>query len=103
MATIVSFKRVSTYGPSLIFSFPNGDICRVVSLNNGVMVIEPFCGCDIYSLAKEIAGCFEKDSNFYGLKAIEFDFNGAYVSVNAKNANPQKIIQIWKAKMEENK
>ena len=37
------------------------------------------------------------------MKAIEFEFNGAYVSVTAKNATPEKIVQLWNEKMEENR
>ena len=67
------------------------------------MVIESSVFCTIDSLAKNVAGCFEEGSNFNGLKAIEFEFNGAYVSVTAKNADPDKIVQLWNEKMEENR
>ncbi len=103
MATQVRFEDVFSCDGSLWFRFDDGEAFSVKSLNNGVMVIEAICGCNIHSFAKNVAGCFEEDSNFNGLKAIEFEFNGAYVSVTAKNANPEKIVQLWNKKMEENR
>lgn len=103
MATQVRFEEVFSNDGSLWFRFDDGEAFSVLSLNNGVMVIEPICGCTINSFAKNVAGCFEEGSNFNGLKAIEFEFNGAYVSVNAKNAEPGKIVQLWHEKMEENR
>lgn len=103
MATQVSFKDVFSCDGSLCFRFDDGEAFSVKSLNNGIMVIDPICGCTIHSFAKNVAGCFEEGSNFNGLKAIEFEFNGAYVSVTAKNATPEKIVQLWNEKMEENR
>ncbi len=101
MATRVEFQEIFHDG-SLWFKFGNGEAFSVNSLNKGVMVISPMQYCRIESIAKNIAGCFEKGSNFYGLKAIEFEHRGAYVSVNAKNADPDKIVKLWRAKMLEN-
>lgn len=101
MATQVRFEDVFSYDGSLWFRFGDGEAFGVKSLNAGVMVIEPICGSTIYSFAKNVAGCFEEGSNFNGLKAIEFEFNEAYVSVTAKNADPDKIVQLWNEKMEE--
>lgn len=103
MATQVNFKEVFSYDGSLQFRFDTGEFFSVRSLNNGVMVISPHCGCDIDSFANNVAGCFEEGSNFNGLKAIEFEFNGAHVSVTKKNATPEKIVQLWNEKMEENR
>ena len=103
MATQVRFEDVSSYDGSLCFRFGDGEAFRVKSLKEGIMVIDSSFFCTIDSLAKNVAGCFEKGSNFNGLKAIEFEFNGAYVSVTAKNADPDKIVQLWNEKMEENR
>ena len=101
MATRVEFQEIFHDG-SLWFKFGNGEAFSVNSLNKGVMVISPMQYCRIESIAKNIAGCFEEGSNFYGLKAIEFEHHGAHVSVNAKNADPDKIVKLWRAKMLEN-
>ena len=103
MATQVRFEDVFSYDGSLWCRFGDCEAFSVKSLNAGVMVIAPICGCTIYSFAKNVAGCFEEGSNFNGLKAIEFEFNEAYVSVTAKNADPDKIVQLWNEKMEENR
>ena len=103
MATKVKFREVFPYDGSLWFQFGNGENFSVISLYKGVMVISPMQYCQIESIAKNVAGCFEEGSNFYGLKAIEFEHHGAYVSVNAKNAEPGKIVKLWKEKMEQNK
>lgn len=103
MATKVNFEEVSLYDGSLEFRFGNGEIFRVISLNNGVMLILPHCGCDIYSFFNNVAGCFEEGSNFNGLKAIEFEIYGARVSITKKDATPEKIFQLWNKKMEENR
>ena len=103
MATRVEFQEVFSHDGSLWFKFcGNGEAFSVNSLNKGVMVISPMQYCRIESIAKNIAGCFEEGSNFYGLKAIEFEHHGAHVSVNAKNADPDKIVKLWRAKMLEN-
>ena len=101
MATQVRFEDVSSYDGSLCFRFGDGEAFRVKSLKEGIMVIDSSFFCTIDSLAKNVAGCFEKGSNFNGLKAIEFEFNGAYVSVTEKNANPARIVQLWNEKMKE--
>lgn len=103
MATQVRFEGVFSCDSSLYFRFSDGKAFIVKSINEGIMVIEPICGSTIHSFAKNVAGCFEEGSNFNGLKAIEFEFNGAYVSVTAKNAVPDKIVQLWNEKMEENR
>lgn len=102
MATQVRFEDVFSCDGSLGFRFGNGEAFSVKSLNEGVMVIAPICGCTIHSLANNVAGCFEEGSNFNGLQAIEFEFRGAYISVTAKDADPNKIVQLWNEKMEEN-
>ena len=33
----------------------------------------------------------------------DVEFNGAYVSVTEKNANPARIVQLWNEKMKENR
>lgn len=101
MATQVIFEDVFPYDGSLWCRFDNGEVFKVKSLNEGVMVIAPVCGSTLDSFAKNVAGCFEEGSNFNGLKAIEFEFNGVYVSVTTKNADPNKIIQFWNEKEEE--
>lgn len=103
MATQVSFENVDSYDSCLWFRFDDGEPFKVKSFNEGVMVIEPTLGCTIHSFAKDVAGCFKKASNLKGLKAIEFQFNEAYVSVTAENAKVGKIVQLWKEKMEENR
>lgn len=101
MATQVKFKGVSSCDGSLLFRFGDGETIGVKSLNDGIMVINYIGGYPISSFAKNVAGCFEEDSNFNGLKAIEFDLNGVHFSVTAKNATPEKIVQLWNEKMKE--
>jgi len=101
MATQISFEE--TLDNSLLFRFSDGGSFRVKSLINGIMVVEPLTCYTIHSWAEKIASCFDEGSNFKGIKAIEFEFNGAYVSVTAKNATPDKIIQLYSKKCEENR
>lgn len=86
MATMVRFQEVFSCDGSLLFRTWDNEVLRVKSLNDGVMVIDPIIGSSIQTTAAIVAGCFEEESNLNGLKAIEFDFNGVYISVNAKNA-----------------
>lgn len=103
MATQVRFQDVFSCDGSLCFRFGDGEAFCVKSLNEGVMVIDPIHVCTIHSFAKNVAGCFDEGSNFNGLKKIEFEFSGAYVSVTAKNADPDKIVQLWNKKIKENR
>ena len=101
MATQVSFQGVFPCDGSLCFQFSDGGAFSVNSFNDGILAISPVGECTIYSLANNIAGCFEEGSNFNGLKAIEFEFKGVCVSINAENADFKKIIQLWNEKIEE--
>lgn len=101
MATQVIFKKVDPLG-FLGFQFDDAEDFIVKSFNEGVMVIQPMY-CTIQSLAKHVAGCFEEGSNFNGLKAIEFDFNGVHISVTAKNADPQKIVKFYHKEEKKNR
>lgn len=101
MATQISFNGVNSNNGCLCFQFDDGEGFSVKSFDKGVLVIEPE-GCNIHSFAKKVAGCFEEGSNFNGLKAIEFEFRGAYVLVTAKNADPDKIVKLWNEKTKEN-
>ena len=100
MTTDLRFDKV--FNGNLWFRCDGDKLFNVKSLNEGVMVIEPEAGSDVYDFAEYVADCFEKDSSFYGLKAIEFELNGAYVSVNSENADYYKIFQMWGKKCIEN-
>lgn len=93
MVTLIEFDEYCSDG--LWFKFNDGQRFKVRSLKDGVMFIEHTCDCTINSFAKNIAGCFKKGSNFYGLKAIEFEFNDARVLVTEDNADPDKIYRLW--------
>lgn len=98
MATQVRFLNTFSHDQSLWFQFDDRGIISVKSINNGIMVIEAVLNCSIYSLAKNIAGCFEEGSSFYGFDAIKIIFNEISVIVTAENANPDKIVQLWTEK-----
>lgn len=99
MATQVQFEKFDFYNDSLRFRFSDGGFFRVISFSAGVLTIEPPSGAYIYSFARRIAGCFNQDSNLYGVKAIEFTFNEVHVSVTAQTATPEKIVQLWENEM----
>lgn len=101
MATQVRFEGFSSCDKSFQFRFVNGVAFEIKSYTNGIMVIDPGI-CNFNSLANAVAGCFEEGSNFNGMKAIEFEFNEAYISVTAKNADSDMIIQQYFKKLEEN-
>lgn len=99
MATWVTFIGVNSYLNTLEFRFGDGYRFYVKSFNDGIMVILIMPGQSIDDYAKRISACFEKGSNFNGLKAIEFDFNGLYISVTPENATYEKIIKLWTDKI----
>ena len=66
------------------------------------MVIDPMIGSSIQKTAAIVAGCFDEEANLNGLKAIEFDFNGVYISVNAKNTQVDTILQMWEEGWQKN-
>lgn len=95
MATMVRFQEVFSHDGSLWFRTWDNEVLSVKSLNDGVMVIDPMIGTNIQKTAAIVAGCFDEESNLNGLKAIEFDFNGVYISVNAKNAQVDTILKMF--------
>ncbi|MEG1705581.1 MAG: hypothetical protein RR290_03280 [Clostridia bacterium] len=101
MATIVKFQEVSYIG-SLFFETSDGEDFEMVEFKNGIMILEVMAGTSIQSFAESIAGCFEEGSNFKGLKAIKFTFNGADITVTPENSTTEKILEQWTQKMEEN-
>lgn len=105
MATMVRIQEVFSHDGSLCFRTCDNKILRVKSLNDGVMVINSMAGRNIQEIAAIVAGCFDEKSNLNGLKAIEFDFNGVYISVNAKNAQVDTILKMfedgWEKKYKE--
>ena len=105
MATMVRFQEVFSHDGSLWFRTLDNEVLSVKALNDGVMVIDPMIGTNIQKTAAIVAGCFDEESNLNGLKAIEFDFNGVYISVNAKNAQVDTILKMfedgWEKKYKE--
>ena len=95
MATMVRFQEVFSHDGSLWFRTLDNEVLSVKALNDGVMVIDPMIGTNIQKTAAIVAGCFDEESNLNGLKAIEFDFNGVYISVNAKNAQVDTILKMF--------
>ena len=64
-------------------------------MNRGVILIEPIKDSNLPDLLETLVTCFHKSSNFYGLKAINFWFNGVFISINKKNANAEKLLQFF--------
>ena len=95
METMVRFQEVFSHDGSLWFRTLDNEVLSVKALNDGVMVIDPMIGTNIQKTAAIVAGCFDEESNLNGLKAIEFDFNGVYISVNAKNAQVDTILKMF--------
>ena len=93
MATKVRFGRVEM-GRYFGFSFEGEVYFFVESFNNGIMKLHFLAGTDIEAAVQHVVGCFEEGSDFYGVKAIEFNCNGTHVSVNAENAEVGKIMEL---------
>ena len=93
-ATKVTFEGI---GKSKLFRFrcENGFFFAVQSYNRGVLEILPSYGTHIDDLAEAIAGCFVEGSNFYGVKQIDFEFDGIEYSITSENANADDIIAAW--------
>lgn len=110
---MAKFDRVMTWncsnGPippslcaTLRFKFDDGMSFYVTALNNGIMRIM-FVDATIEAVAKRVISLFEEGSNFKELKAIEFEFNSGVVLVTAENASIEKILQLWRKSVAEEK
>ena len=96
MATQLSFNEFFSRAGSPL-RFQDGGSFYVESFSDGIMVIETYD--TICSVAKNIAVCFNK--GFNDLKAIKFKSYETYITITAKDATPEKIVQIWEEKWEE--
>lgn len=79
---------------NLIFRFQDGNKFYLKSFKKGIMTIEPAHNCRFYEFAHDVIGCFEEDSNFYGVKAIEFDFNGVWYTVTAESVQTEEVVHL---------
>lgn len=93
--TRVSFERVFLIDGSLCFKTQNNVGFKINSLNAGVICVEPIGATNIEEFVAAILGCFDEKSNMYGLKEIEFNFEGVSITVNARNMDYDLIISEW--------
>ena len=97
LATLVSFDGIFRGEMYLRF---NDKVCvRLLSYADGRMVIVPVGGTFITDFVEAVCGCFLEGSNLYGLRVIEFDFNGARILVNADNAAKEEVLRLWNAEI----
>ncbi len=103
--TIVCWDEICDKGLFFRTIDPNQDSFLVSSFEDGIVTINPMCGCMIQTFSETIAGCFEEGSNFsrelfryFGEQntfiGIMFDFNGVTMMVTKENAD--KIYTKWK-------
>ncbi len=120
--TIVSFVKIlKSYRTSLesckthyIFrtADPKVDTLWVSSFEDGIVTIDPMCGCALNQFSEIVVGCFAKESNFGDevIKAFEcdenstftgikFTFNGVTLVVTKENADESIIYEEWYAGM----
>lgn len=65
------------------------------SFKDGIMNVSPGF-CDVEILLEAIVSVFQEESNLYGVKQIEFEFNGKHIIVNKNNANVIELIKEYK-------
>ena len=108
MATMVYYEGVWEYdNKTHIFRTPDGEPIFVTSFENCVATIDPLVGSHIKKVARIVAGCFDKKSNFKELlmiafseyhneelKAIQFKFNDINIVVTKENANEEELKEI---------
>ena len=73
MKTMVHILDSNSNG-SLSCLFDDDTRFNIISLNDGVLAIEPYSETSIDTFAKKVFGCFQKGSTFSGIKTIEFVF-----------------------------
>ena len=59
----------------------DGQDFSIKSFKDGVIFIDHISG-NLYAILEKLKTLFEKDSNLYGLTAIELKFNGVLLSCN---------------------
>ena len=99
-----TFKLVEcTEDGSLVFWISEiGWEFHLKSFNKGVAVIDA-PGLTISAMAELVAECFEKQSGFYGVKRIEFDFGNLQIAVTKENASKEEIVRQYYDKLETSK
>lgn len=96
MKTMVHILDSNSNG-SLSCLFDDDTRFNIISLNDGVLVIEPYPETSIDTFAKKVFGCFQKGSTFDGIKTIKFVFNGIPLSIPHNVSSPEQIIQLYRA------
>ena len=96
METMVHILDSNSNG-SLSCLFDDDTRFNILSLNDGVLVIEPYPETSIDIFAKKVFSCFQKGSTFSGIKTIKFVFNGISLSIPHNVSSPEQIIQLYRA------
>lgn len=88
MSNVVTLRN--TFGSSL----------DVLSIHNGVMVLDVPFGTSIQNFAQDVSECFNEDSQIIGLKAIKFKFNNILICVTPKNSTFESILNQYVKKLD---
>ena len=97
MATQVKYDGYNVKEAAFLISFDNIQV-RMNSFCIGLMQIEPLAGNHhIDRLLRKVTGCFEIESNLYGIKSIIIEGNGRSILVNRNNSDPKELLeQLYK-------
>ncbi len=107
-ATRVQFIETNEFGWHIFRGVSDGTRICVTKVEDGIISVLPPLGSNIADIAKTIAGCFNKDSNFskmvwekYNLdenvpfNGIKLKSNDIIINVSSENANAYRIAREW--------
>lgn len=87
-------NKIFEWDKSLWFRNPcTGDKMLITSLKDGIVTVECLAGDTISGFVAKLRKFFIPYSNFYGVKAIEVEFN--QFSIRVDDQNVDKILQLY--------
>ena len=89
-----NFDEIFKYSKELQFrNDRTGDSIVITSLKDGIITINPLPGNSIIDFVKLLRNFFVPYSNFYGIKAIEVEFN--QFSIRVDDQNVDRILYLY--------
>lgn len=88
------FDEIFKWGKSLWFRNPyTRESLIILSLKDGTVTVDPMAGDSISDFVGELMELFNPYSNFYGVKAVEVEFNQFSIRVDEQNAG--RILRLY--------
>lgn len=99
MTGFTNLTKISIEKGLLKLEFEGNVLFYVLAFEDGVLTIRFNPLRDLDEIAQVVVGCFEADSVFRNIKAVQFAWCGINVMVTPENANVSAIKSLWREKL----